>query len=260
MSRGILFLKREVLSPTCVYSDMSGEFVTPGKPPVALVDRTGVRPLVYRSLAGPVGILPGPDWHQVDGDVGRLGVLGQDLVALAGALVELGQGGGTPSCRTGALLLLLLAAVNEGLLLGHHPAHHGLAEGGRDVARGLGHAGQGRVRVAHQGGRVGGVGAGGVVQLVAGHGAQGPLLLQPGGEQVVSRVLGGRGDDRGGDGRARPHHPHPGVEAAHLGAAEAPEGRAQAGVHEVHGGARHVVGTEAEQGVLCSTGVIERCG
>ena len=134
----LALIQKKVIGHTCVYSDMSGEFVTPRKPPVALIDRTSVGPLMHRGLAGPVGILPGPDWHQIDGDVGRLGVLRQDLVALAGALVELGQGGGTPPRRpTGALLLLLLAAVNEGLLLGHHaghPGNTGLAEGGRDVA------------------------------------------------------------------------------------------------------------------------------
>ena len=107
-----------------MYSDMSGEFVTPRKPPVALIDRTSVRPLVHRSLAGPVRVFPGPDWHQVDGDVGCLGVLRQDLVALTGALVELCQGGRTPPSSSRALLLLLLlllllAAVNEGFLFGH---------------------------------------------------------------------------------------------------------------------------------------------
>ena len=65
----------KVIGPTCVYSDMSGEFVTPRKPPVALIDRTSVGPLVHRSLAGPVWILSGPDWHQIDGNVSSLGVL-----------------------------------------------------------------------------------------------------------------------------------------------------------------------------------------
>ena len=105
---------------------------------------------------------------------------------LAGALVELCQRGGASARLAGGLLLL--AAVDERLLLGHHSAHSALAEGWRHVAGWRPHAGQGGV--AHQGGGVGGGGGGGVVQLVAGHGAQCSLLLQSGGEQVLS-VLGG---------------------------------------------------------------------
>ena len=55
---------------TCVYSDVSRQFVTPRKSPVALVDRTSVGSLMDWSLAGSVWILPRPHRHQVDGDVG----------------------------------------------------------------------------------------------------------------------------------------------------------------------------------------------
>ena len=57
---------------TRVYSDVAGELITPREPSVALRHRAGVRPLVHRGLARPVGILPGPHWHQSDGEVALL--------------------------------------------------------------------------------------------------------------------------------------------------------------------------------------------
>ena len=106
---------------TRVYSDVASELITPRKSSVALRHRAGVRPLVHRGLARPVGVLPGPHWHQSDREVALLIHLAirdmnqqlspvkiqkwvydvlselyltEDLVALARALVELGEGGG----------------------------------------------------------------------------------------------------------------------------------------------------------------------
>ena len=72
---------------------MPRQLVASREPSVAFVHWAGVRPLVDRRLGGTVGVFPGSDWHEADGH-GRLLVdLRQDLVALAGRLVELCQGG-----------------------------------------------------------------------------------------------------------------------------------------------------------------------
>ena len=55
-----------------MYSDVASELIAPRKPSVALRHGARVRPLVHRGLAGPVGILPGPHWHQSDREAALL--------------------------------------------------------------------------------------------------------------------------------------------------------------------------------------------
>lgn len=74
--------------------DMAGQLVAPGEPAVAVGHRAGVGPLVNRGFARPVGILPGPDGHQSDGQLALLVDLREDLVSFAGTRVVLGKGGG----------------------------------------------------------------------------------------------------------------------------------------------------------------------
>ena len=57
---------------TRVYSDVASELIAPRKPSVTLRHGARVRPLVHRGLAGPVGILPGPHWHQSDREAALL--------------------------------------------------------------------------------------------------------------------------------------------------------------------------------------------
>lgn len=51
----------------CVDSDVPRQLVGPREAPVAVLDRAGVRPLVDGCLARPVGVLPGLDGHQLEG-------------------------------------------------------------------------------------------------------------------------------------------------------------------------------------------------
>ena len=256
-----------------MYSDMSGEFVTAGKPAIALIDGTSVWSLVDWSFTRSVGILPRPHGHQSDREAALLEHLSQDLVTLGRALVVVrhrGRAGGRPRASggvTGWPAPSLTGCggrgrgvtVNECFLFGDHaPLAVSLAKCGGYVTT----VTRGRLRLAHgakwgvshQGGGVGWGGVGlprlsSIVQFMdRGHVT---LLLQPRGEQVRG-VVGRRGHHRGW------WHPHiVWCKASHLISSEATEA---IWVNKIHPPSSHGVSGEAEDGVRTSASIVKWSG
>lgn len=135
------------------------------------------------------------------------------------------------------------------LLLGHHSTHATLTEGRGYVTRGrslrLTHD---RV-VWHERRLVGGSLLRSVVQLV--DRGEVPLLLQSGGEQLISLVTGGGDQGGGGAGHAQVTRSKA---SCHLVA----QAVGQTRVHEVHAGVGHVTG-EAQQRVGTPATIIKWC-
>lgn len=73
---------------TCMYPNMPCKFITPWKPSVALINWTGIRPFMDRSLTRAVGVFACPHWHEAYGHTSLLVHLGQDFMSLACWLVK----------------------------------------------------------------------------------------------------------------------------------------------------------------------------
>lgn len=166
-----------------VDADVAGELVGAREAPVAVLDRAAVRPLVDGRLAGPVRVLARLDRNQFEGQRRLLVRLLQDLVALAGRRVVLGQlhVAGRPAARRRLDVDDVDAAAGHRrgvarLLLRHHDAGwagHAEGRGGRIVGRRVDPLVLGHRRALHETGADAGVQQ--VVRDAAG-GVRGGLL------------------------------------------------------------------------------------